>query len=73
MTVSTAFREQLGELLDELPEESIRALLGVLRASGRSARLRRWSSAVGSLSDADAEQMRRAIEEGCERIDPDTW
>ncbi len=61
--MSTAHREQLDELLDDLLEESVQALLDVLRRMGRRPRLRRWSSAVGSVSAADAAQMRRAIEE----------
>jgi len=52
--MSTAHREQLDDLLDDLPEESIQALLDVLRRMGRRPRLRRWSSAVGSVSAADA-------------------
>jgi len=71
--VSAAAREQLDELLNELPEENLRALLDVLRALGRSSRVRRWSNAIGGMSDADAEEMRRAIEEGCERVDREGW
>ncbi|MEA3399887.1 MAG: hypothetical protein U9R79_01455 [Armatimonadota bacterium] len=70
--MSTVYRDQLDELLDQLPEENIRALLDVLREMGSRARLRRWSSAVGGLSDTDAEEMRRAVEEGCESIDTDS-
>jgi hypothetical protein len=60
-------------LLDGLPEENLRALLNVLRGLHGSSRVRRWSSAIGSLSDADAEEMRRTIEEGCEQIDAEDW
>ena len=28
---------------------------------------------AGSIPDAEAEEMRRAIEEDCEQIDPSTW
>ena len=71
--MSTVHREQLDELLDHLPEENIRVLLDVLRKMGRHLQLRRWSSAVGSVSAADAAQIRQAIEEGCERVDPASW
>lgn len=71
--MSAPDRDQLVELLDELPEENVRALLGVLRQLGPREQVRRWSSAIGSLTDADAEQMRRAVQEGCESIDPDGW
>lgn len=71
--MSAAHREQIEELLDELPEENILALLGVLRRLGKRERIRRWSSAVATISDADAEEMRRAVAEGCERVDPGGW
>ena len=33
----------------------------------------RFPNSFGGLSDEDAEEMRKAIEEECERIDPDAW
>ena len=33
----------------------------------------RFPLSFGALSDEDAEKMKRAIEEECERIDPDAW
>ncbi len=69
----SAHREQLVELLGGLPEENIRALLDVLMRLGAREQVRRWSSAVGGITDADAEQMRHAVQEGCETIDPGTW
>jgi predicted DNA-binding antitoxin AbrB/MazE fold protein len=33
----------------------------------------RFPNSFGGLSDEDAEEMRKAIEEECERIDPDVW
>ena len=67
------YRDQISDLLDELPEENVRALLELLRRPGPRKRPRRWSSAVGSVSHTDAQQMRRAVEEGCESIDPNSW
>ncbi len=32
-----------------------------------------WVKFAGTISDEDAQQMMQAIEEGCERIDPDGW
>ena len=69
----SAHREQLIELLGGLPEENIRALLDVLMRLEAGEQVRRWSTAVGGATDADAEQMRRAVQEGCETIGPDTW
>jgi hypothetical protein len=66
--VSAVHRQELDDLLDDLPEENLRALLEVLRGLGEDRRIRRWSSAIGALSDEDAAQMRKAIAEGCERV-----
>ncbi len=66
-------REELENLLDELPDGNIRALLEVLKRRDRREPLRRWSSAVGGISDGDAQEMRQAVEEECERIDPEGW
>lgn len=71
--MSTATREQIDELLDGLPEENLRALLSVLHRLKDPSRLRRWSNVVGTLSDEDAEEMRRVIEEGCEQVDSGGW
>jgi hypothetical protein len=72
--MTAALRDELLAALEGLPEGSLRALLQVLRQTrDGGGPIRRWSPAVGSLSDEDAEQMRQAIEEGCERVDPDEW
>jgi|LSQX01.3.fsa_nt_gb hypothetical protein len=71
--MSAVYRQQLDDLLDRLPEENLRALLDVLKRLGGRRPIRRWSSAIGRLSEADAEQMKKAIEEGCEQIDPESW
>lgn len=33
----------------------------------------RFPLSFGALSDDEAEELKRIIEEGCERIDPDEW
>ena len=33
----------------------------------------RYPNSFGGLSDEDAEEMRKVIEEQCERVDPDDW
>jgi len=71
--LSAVHREQLYDLLDELPEDNLRALLHALRRLGPTGQVRRWNDAIGSLSDADAEEMRRAVEEACENVDRDAW
>jgi hypothetical protein len=71
--MSAVHREQLDELLDDLPEENLRALLQVLRRHGRDSGIRRWSEAIGAIGDHDAAEMRNAVAEDCERIDTGSW
>ena len=66
-------REEAVRVLEDLPEANVRALLQVLRRARERRHMQRWNRAIGSLSDADACQMRSAIEEGCERIDDEGW
>jgi len=69
--VSTDVRAEIDSALDDLPEGNLRALLAVLRKMRSGPPPQRWSPAVGTVSRADAESMRQAIEEDCERIEPD--
>lgn len=71
--VAATVREELNIVLSRLPDDNLRALLHVLRRLGGERRARRWSRAVGSLSDAEADEMLRIIEGGCENVDADTW
>ena len=71
--MATTVREELAVVLDQLPEDNARALLNVLRRLGDERHVRRWSRAVGSLSDDEAGDMLRIIEEGCENVDAGTW
>ena len=66
-------REEVIAQLGELSEDNLRALSRVLHRMREGRAIRRWSWAIGSLSEAEAEEMTRVIEEGCERVDPDTW
>ena len=71
--MTTAYRDDICLELERLPEDNLRALLAALRLAVSAQPVRRWSSAVGTVSDEDAEQMRRAVEEGCEGVDADEW
>ena len=71
--MSTSIRDQIVVQLQELPESNLRALAEVLRQMRDGRPIRRWSAAVGSLSDSEAEAMQRAVEEGCEHVDPESW
>ena len=74
MSVTTRdIRAEIDAVLDNLSDGNLKALLDVLHEMRTGAPLRRWSPAVGSISQEDAELMLQAIEEGCERIEPDEW
>jgi len=66
-------RDRLNEALQRLPEEHLRALLEVIERAASHQPLRRWTPDTGGLSDEDADEMRRAIEEAFERVEPDAW
>jgi len=59
--------------IERLPEEHLRALLEALRRANGAQPVRRWSAAIGSISDEDAQAMLQAIEEDCETIGPEAW
>ncbi|MBD3175524.1 MAG: hypothetical protein GF320_10100 [Armatimonadia bacterium] len=69
--MSARVREEIDELLTGLPESNLRALLDALRSG--QVPLRRWSAAVGAVTNEDADTMIRAMDEGCERIEPESW
>lgn len=66
-------RERLNEALDRLPEGNLRALLDVLQRLEPHRPMRRWTPEIGGLSDEDADEMRRAIEDVFERVETDAW
>lgn len=67
----TDARKEICALLEQLPDENVEALLRVLRKLGTSRPIRRWSAAIGTVSNEDAELMRRAHDEDCEGINED--
>ncbi len=71
--MNAELRSRLNEVLDRLPEENLRALLAVLQRLAPHEPVRRWTPDIGGLSDEDAEQMRRAIEEAFEGVEQDAW
>lgn len=72
MTIT--LQDELLACASALSDANLRALIEVLRdgAGANGSAIRRWSSAIGSISHEDAEQMRRAVED-CERVEPDGW
>ena len=69
----TTARDEICAALDELSEEDIRVLHRVLQRLRAGKPMSRWCPSIGSLSDAEAEELRQIVEEGCERVDPETW
>jgi len=75
--VNPAIKEQILNDLDRLsPEEQTRAAEFVHSLASQTPRgipgrdLRRFA---GTLDPESAREMIEAIEEGCERVDPDEW
>ncbi len=60
-------------LLEGLPENDLRAVARTLREMHKRTTPREWTSVVGSMSDEDAEEMRRIIREQFGPVDPDQW
>jgi len=74
--MTAAMREEIMEQLDRLSEGGLCKLRAVLRRieeEDRAARERRRREVIGSISDEDAAQMLKVIEEEFERIDDDRW
>lgn len=66
-------REQILDQLQGLPEDRQRRVLDFVRelaARGGGAELFRFS---GAIEKGDLREISAAIEEGCEKIDPDEW
>ena len=74
--MATAIREKIIEQVDRLSTEDQSAVLQFVTVLTNGPPKRRPESAkkfLGVLSDEDAIAMKRAIEEGCEQIDPSAW
>lgn len=72
-----SIRKQIADQIDQLPTEMQQRVLGYAHAlaSGRPKGISGevLAQVAGTLRKRDAAEMRRAIEEGCERIDPNGW
>ena len=74
--VDTTVHSQLLEQLDKLPlpkQQRVVEFAKSLTEPVPSASGRDFLELCGILPPEDAEEMRRTIEEECERIDPDGW
>jgi hypothetical protein len=72
-----AIERELHERLSMLRPEQRRQVLEYARALSEAPRRGVPGEALlrfaGTLSDAEAEEFNRAVEEGCETVDPDAW
>lgn len=73
--MSQSIREQIIEQVDRLDEPRRQQLLEFARrlAAPRGTLGRNLTSFVGSIDPADLDAMAKAVQEGCEKIDPNAW
>lgn len=75
--MSDAVRDQIIEQLSGMSEEEQRRILEIARSMstkpGDGVNGNSLLRFAGTISADDARRMSEAIEEGCERIDPDEW
>ena len=73
-TVEGVYRNGKVELAEELPGiAEARVIVTFLPGKPAADAVNPWLAVSGSISDEDAEQMLKAIEEGCEQVDPEGW
>ncbi len=66
--------ENLWKLLDALPDEEWKRLRKIRdRLSQGCSSTPAWREIVESFSPDDVADIKRAIEESCEKVDPDGW
>lgn len=70
-------KQRILDDLDRLPREkqleAAQMVHSLVSTRPRGATVEEVMSVTGLIDHESAEQMRRAIEEGCERIDRDEW
>jgi hypothetical protein len=75
--IDPAFRNELLRELEQLPSTEQRRVLAfvhaLLRSRPRGASGSELLRRVGTITPEDAEAMQRAIEDGCERVDAESW
>ena len=73
--VQPAIKEQilndLNRLSPKLQERAAELVHGLVSLPPRGASVEDLMKVAGTLDDESAREMMRAIEEGCERVDPD--
>jgi hypothetical protein len=73
--MSQTIREQIIEQVDRLDDPQRRQVLDFARRLTTPAGThgRNLLHFVGSIDPADLEAMSQAIQEGCEKVDPNAW
>jgi hypothetical protein len=76
MTITT-LHDQLLKQVDQLSAEDQHRVLEfastLLKTNPPKNRPKHFLELFGTLDSQSAEEMKQAIEEGCERIDPNDW
>ena len=73
--MSQTVKEQIVEQVDRLDDPRQRQVLDFARrlTTPTGTQGRNLLRFVGSIDPADLEVMSQAIQEGCEKVDPDAW
>jgi hypothetical protein len=72
-TVKERILRDLDQLSPELQQRAVRLVHNLVDPLPRGASVENLMSLAGTLDDESAREMIEAIEEGCERIDPEDW
>jgi hypothetical protein len=65
--------DDLGRLSPELQRRAVELVRGLAAEAPKGASIEELMSLTGTLDRESAREMREAIEEHCERIEPDNW
>jgi hypothetical protein len=72
-TIKEQILKDLDRLSPELQQRALRLVHDLVDPHPRGASIEDLMSVAGILDDESAREMIEAIEEGCERIDPEGW
>jgi hypothetical protein len=72
-TVKEQILKDLDRLSPELQQRALRLVHNLADPLPKGASIEDLMSVAGILDDESAREMIEAIEEGCERIDPEDW
>jgi hypothetical protein len=72
-TVKERILRDLDQLSPELQQRALQLVHNLVDPLPKGASVEDLMSLAGALDDESAREMIEAIEEGCERIDPEDW